>query len=54
MADPVGGWLSLPTQGRSAEFAKGDRRELEDGKHAHPSSTTGTFTDKNCPLCGSK
>jgi hypothetical protein len=49
----VGGWLKLPESGRSAEFerASSGRVELENGRHAHPDGSTGTFTDKNCPIC---
>lgn len=48
----VGGWLNLPSGNRSAEFAKGSARiEHPDGKHSHADGSTGTFSDKNCPMC---
>jgi hypothetical protein len=62
MAKTVGGWLNLPGKGRSASFVHGsehnDRKEIlvasgEEPRHGH-SSTTGTFTDKNCPMCKGK
>jgi hypothetical protein len=51
----VGGWLKLPENGKPAGNASSDRTEVytspgEPQRHGH-ASTTGTFTDKNCPLC---
>lgn len=55
----VGGWLNLPSDGRTAEFVHGsehnDRQDVlvaagEEPRHGHPPST-GTYTDKNCPFC---
>lgn len=57
MTKQVGGWLSLPDKGRTASFVHGSEHNgkvsHEDGRHSHPPNT-GTFTDKNCPLCKGK
>lgn len=57
MTKQVGGWLNLPDRSRKASFVHGsehyERVDTGDGKHAHPPNT-GTFTDKNCPMCKGK
>jgi hypothetical protein len=62
MTSKVGGWLNLPERGRTASFVHGsehnERREVltshgEAPRHAH-GNETGTYTDKNCPMCKGK